>query len=225
MISSKVHLANRKRLRPPALVRRTSRTVKHRPATSLLEVVITMSVGTLMFILLAQVTGNVLASFRRSSGSENATSKANEVLDTMTRIIRQAQPSPTGAYPLVSATGTSLSFFASTTSSGQINQVRFTLQGSTIQYGEIQPTGSPPVYNPAQEIVTTILTNVQNGAQPLFDYYGSAFTGGQAPMSPIVLSTIRLVQVTIIYDPKPNEPPAASTLRFYAQLRNLKDNY
>jgi type II secretory pathway pseudopilin PulG len=192
---------------------------------TLLELVIVLGITVIIFGALSVVISTSFRSIWSGSGRDAAADRAAQVMDLMVRTIRQSQSSPTGAYPIVNATNNSLTIFASTGASNVVEQIRFFINGTNLQRGVIQPVGDPPTYPTAQENITTLLTNIENAAQPLFEYFNNQYDGSQSPMDPITISDISVVRITAIFDSDPAKPPRATTIRGAAQLRNLKTNY
>lgn len=203
--------------------------MKSRPGLTLLELLLSMTIMVTVFLLVTSVLVNTLSLNRIFAAKDSAADAARRTVTFMTRVIRQAQPSPTGAYPILSGaaapTATSLTIYSVTDAAGQVQQVRFFLSGTDLRMGVINPVGSPAAYPAANEAVTTLVKNVRNGSLAVFEYFGSAFTGTQSPMNPITLSAIRYVRITLVYDEDPSNTPAAQTIQFSTELRNLKDNY
>ncbi len=193
---------------------------------SLLELIVSIGIavligGVVLTLNLDQLRFSRLAQER--SEIENSTRLA---LNRMVKAIRDAQPSATGAFPLITAGTQGLTFYANTDVDAGIELVRFFLNGTLIQRGIIQPVGSPATYPAGNEVITTVTTNIRNGAAPVFEYFDENYLGTGAPLSqPVTVSDIRLVRVTLIVDANTAATPPASTLTTYIQLRNLKDNF
>lgn len=184
-----------------------------------------MTVVVIFFLVLANTVASVIKDQRLRQNQIDANNRALNIVRYAMSLIRQTQPSANGAYPIVNATNTSLTFYTTMNGGPAIQRVRLFLNGTSIQQGVIQPTGNPVTYPAGNEVVTTILQNVQNGGQPLFRYYDSSYTGSQSAMNPITATNIRVVQMNILYDTNTAQPPGATTISLSAQLRNLKDNY
>lgn len=195
-----------------------------RPGLTLVEVIVSIAITGMIFTLLFTALQSVLSTSRLRTGQARQIEQATRVLDYVIHTIREAQSSPTGAYPIVDATSSSLTIF-STISGSTIAQVRFFVAGTNLQQGIILPVGSPATYPAGNEQVTTILRNVQMGGQPLFTYFDENQTGSSAAMSPIVLNSIRLVRMQVPFDPDVNATPGIMTIVLNAELRNLKTNY
>lgn len=159
------------------------------------------------------------------SSSLAGAQEARDMLRRFTAEARAASPSSTGAYPVAEATATSFTFYSDIDSDGLKERVRYFLSGSTIQRGVLKPTGAPPSYNPANEVVTIVIKNVQNGATPVFRYYDASYDGTTAPLaSPVAVLSVRLIRFTVLTDQVPTRPPDPITVETQVSIRNVKDN-
>lgn len=224
------HFANMTGIQPIKTlgnIKRKHRLRLHRQSGAgftLLEVLISVTLVVSIFIVVVSAVVNALRENRARQSTLAATDHAQRIVRSVVSLIRQAEPSPTGAYPIVAAADSSLNFYTAASSGSAVQLARLFRNGSSLQLGLIQPVGSPPSYPSGQEVVATVLTGVQNGAQPLFQYFDKNYTGSQVAMNPITLSSIRLVKMTVVFDDNPLAPPGPSTIELQAQLRNLKDN-
>lgn len=196
-----------------------------RPGFTIMEMAISLAILGIVFTALAVVLSRSMQGIWTGSGRDQAAERATQVIESIVRTIRQAQPSSTGGYPVINATNSSLTIYASTGTPSVIQQIRFFTQGTELRRGIIEPSGSPATYPAGSETVTVLLTGIQNGTQSLFEYFDEAYTGSQNPMNPIDLNQIRFVRVTILFDTDLAKPPGVTTIRSGAQLRNLKTNY
>jgi prepilin-type N-terminal cleavage/methylation domain-containing protein len=78
---------------------------------------------------------------------------ANGVVNIISKELRNAQKSETGSYPLVTANDQSIVFYSDYDYDGISERVRYTLTGSQLVRGIVEPTGSPYSYNLASEKV------------------------------------------------------------------------
>lgn len=143
-----------------------------------------------------------------------------------TAAMRQAAPSALGAYPIVQASSTSITFYADVDNDGVEEQIRYFLSGTNFRRGVVVPTGNPLTYNQANETLTTIVPNVTNGfVTPVFEYYDSSYAGTTTPLTaPINTLSIRLVKLQLLIDKNTNRTPSALMVTTQVTLRNLKDN-
>lgn len=157
-----------------------------------------------------------------SAGLVNADT-GRQVLKTMTSEIRTASVANTGAYVISAAETSSFSFYSDIDSDGLKEKIRYFLIGVSLQKGTIKPTGNPLTYNPANEKISTLASNITNTS--IFSYYDKFYDGTTAPLSfPVGVSDVRLIKITIVLDQDPNRPPAPMTLSTQVSIRNLKDN-
>jgi len=196
--------------------------MRQRHGFSLLETMVSLGITAIIFTIASTALSSMLSNTKVRKNQAQALEQVVKVVGYVSGLIREAQPSPTGAYPIISANGTSISFYASR-SGNQVQQIRFFLSGTTLQQGVIEPVGSPATYPVANEKVVTLLNNVSSSS--IFSYYTNGYTGTQSPMNPITVSTIRLVRLSITFDPAANLAPGPYTIDVQAQVRNLKDNY
>jgi hypothetical protein len=94
-----------------------------------------------------------------------------------------------------------------------------------LKKGVTTPSGSPLSYSSA-EVTTTVVHSVRNATStPIFEYFDSSYDGTSAPLSsPVAISVVRLIRVTIVVDTDPNRPFRAKTVTTQVSLRNIKDN-
>ena len=159
------------------------------------------------------------------SGGLTSYDEARKVLQPIASEIRSASPSSLGAYPIEEANNTEFIFFTDTDNNGTKERIRYFLSGTTLERGVIVASGSPLQYLSANEVVTEIVHNVNNGATPIFSYYDSSYNGSSAALTqPLSIFAVRLVKITLVIDADPNRPPAPVTASTQVSIRNLKDN-
>ena len=160
------------------------------------------------------------------SGSLQTAQDAQIILRTMLTELRSAAPGVNGAYPIASASTSSLVFFSDTNGDGQTEEIGYKLSSTTILRTSITPTGSPLSYLASNTATTTILRNVRNSASTaIFQYYDQNYTGTSTPMAlPINISSVRLIQVSLTLDVNPALSPLPRTYTVQVGLRNLKTN-
>jgi type II secretory pathway component PulJ len=183
---------------------------------------VSLGITAIIFTIASTALSSMMSNTRARQGQAQALERVVKVVDYVSGLLREAQPSPTGAYPVVAASTTSITFYASRSGS-QIQKIRFFLNGTKLQQGVIEPSGSPATYPAANEQITTLLENVSSTT--IFSYYTGSYTGTQAAMNPITTSSIRMVRLTVTFDPAANLAPGPYTIDIQSHLRNLKDNY
>ena len=152
---------------------------------------------------------------------------ARRAVQQVVNVVRQAETSSVGAYPLAGAGANELIVYSNINNNGYRERVRFFLDGTTLKKRIITPSGSPLVYETATETITDVANNVTNVSlgTPIFSYYDSAYTGTEAAMvQPVVVGDVRIISVRLILDKNPNVLPSAYDVESFAQIRNLKLN-
>ncbi len=99
------------------------------------------------------------------------------------------------------------------------------MSGKTLKRGVIKPTGNPLTYVTSSEAITDAAHDIANTSTQIFYYYDSNYSGAEAPLaSPIDITKIRVVKITLQLDQNPNLTPTPFYIESKGLLRNLKDN-
>ena len=180
---------------------------------TLVEVLVTTSILVVVMIAVGTFQYNVLNYNRSTQIRLTNIQDATSILKVIARELRASAISANGSYAINAAATSTLTFFADIDSDGLPEQLHYFLTGQTMYRGVIKPIGSPAVYNPAQETLKIIATGVVNSSTtPLFEYYGSTYTGTSTAMIyPLVLTSIRLIKTNITIDTDPNKSPVIRT--------------
>lgn len=153
--------------------------------------------------------------------------QTNSIVSTLVRELRNLRPADNGAYPLVEANDQEIIFYSDINFDGKAERVRYTLNGTQLIKGVIQPTGYPATYPTANEKVFTVTGNIRNGTDPIFYYYNGDWptdtTNNPLP-TPSRLSDTKLMQVHLQLNTQANDPRNDFILESYVQLRSLKTN-
>jgi len=147
-----------------------------------------------------------------------------QTFQTIVTQIRSMNFSGSGAYPISSASSSSLIFYSDVDEDGVTERVRYTVGTSTISLGIVKPAGNPYTYATSTEIVTTAVEKVVTSTTPFLVYYGATYTGSEAPLTePIDVSKIRVIQVTVSADLSPKAPKPI-VFKDLINIRNLRSN-
>jgi len=134
--------------------------------------------------------------------------------------IREASYGDDGSYPITEASDSLLTIYSDFDDDASVERVRYSLS-ETVLYREVTNSGgSPPSYAGQPSSTTTIATYVQSTSTPLFTYYDVA---GTELSSPIDISGIAAIGITLTTDLNPLRAPNLFTLTGRATLRNLRD--
>jgi len=193
---------------------------------TLVEVLIAIAIFGAVMIAVVAFEINIFKYNTHISGSFQTTQSAQTILKKILTEIRDTAPGANGAFPIVTAGSTSISFFSDTDNNGTEEQVTYSMIGTNLYRAVIQPTGSPATYNPATQSTTTIMTGVRNGnTTPVFEYFDNTYTGTSSPLvQPVTTTAVTLVKVNLVLDLDPNNSPLPVTYTVQVGLRNLKTN-
>jgi len=147
---------------------------------------------------------------------------ARKGVNTLVVGIRGARYSASGAYPIESGGNNNITFYSDMDNDMVVEKARYFLSGTNLRLGVTKPTGTPPVYNPANETVSTVAEYVRNNAtHAIFQYYD---TLGALMSIPPVSINVRFVKVDLIVNVNPATMPNEFTLHSSATIRNVKNN-
>src|SRR3989339_850533 len=140
----------------------------------------------------------------------SAQMSARRVVKTMVAELRETGPSALGAYPIASASSTSITFYSDVNNDGLRDRVRYYVSGTNVKRGIIAPSGNPLTYNSANEKISNVISDfIASSTRPLFEYYPADYAGSTAPLTyPVNIQSVRLVKVTAIIDKNPGRSPA-----------------
>jgi len=188
-------------------------------AFTLIETIVTIAI---FAVVLFSITSLIIYFYRtntfvlqQTSAVESSSIGVNDAMKNL----REASYGANGAYPVVSASAVSVTFYVDIKDDGVVDRVRYWLSGTTLYKGVTIPIGNPLSYVGQPEAVTNIATDVHDGVTPLFRYYNSS---GTELASPIDVVDIASVNTTITVNIDPNRAPDNFTLSIGATLRNLR---
>lgn len=192
---------------------------------SLVEIVIVTAIVAVIFGALFNF-GNSIFSWNSSAQKNlSAQSDGRRVLKNMVKELRSASPSSSGSYPIAAVGTSTLTFFVNLDSDNLKEQVRYFLQNKELKRGVTKPSGSPLVYNPANEQLSTLIRDINNGSAPIFEYFDSNYAGTSTPLAqPVLITKVRLIRMTLKIEKDPNKSLGPLIVTSQVFLRNLKDN-
>lgn len=201
----------------------------YKKGVTIAELVVVIGILGLIMIAISTFQVNVIKNNRYAQDSLITLQDGRVIIRTMIKELRSVSPSNNGAFPIIQASTSTISFFSDIDGDGSKEQVRYFIASSTVlKKGIIRPTGTPSVYNSASEVITIIANNIKNSSStPLFTYYNSSYDGTSTstPLTyPLVLANVHLIRVDLVIDVDPNRSPIPRTYTSQVNLRNLKDN-
>lgn len=189
----------------------------------LISTVIIVILGGGILTLIFIVSQNRLVTFRNLLNVD----QTNAQVSLMVRELRNIRTGENGAYPLEEAGNQEIIFYSDIDYDGQSEKVRYSLSGTQLLKGVIEPTGFPAQYPSNNEKVKVLTDSVRNGDEPIFYYYNGdwpADTVNNPLPQPVRLSETKLMKVNLILNTNKDEPETNFSLESYVQLRMLKQN-
>ncbi len=202
-----------------------SNKIKNRGMT-MIEIVVSVGILALIMVAVSSFQVSVLRNNKYANDSLQSAQDARAILKTIVKELRSAKPGNNGSYPISQAATSSITFYSDTDADGLQEQIRYFLLSNTLKRGSIKPTGSPLIYNSANETFKILASSVKNTASSsLFEYYNNVYaTTSVALTQPVTTSAVRLVKVNLLIDADPNRSPVPRLYVGQVTLRNLKDN-
>jgi len=201
--------------------------IKNRSGFTILEVLIA---GFMIVVLGMGILGLQFIIGESQLSSINSFTEVNEstvAVSSMTREIRTAQKGGNGSFQFTLAMPQEIIFFSDLDVDGQIEQIRYYMEGTSLKKDVINPQGNPVTYPTNQKITTTISENIRNGATPIFSYFNEDWpsdTSNNPLPTPADLDSIKMVHIYIRINPDANSPDSDYVLESQAQVRTLKNN-
>lgn len=192
---------------------------------SLVEAIVSVAIFTLIVLGIVALVPFIFSSAKSQSVLLSNNEQAIKVSFNLMKELRNAITAANGAYPLETAANQQLVFYTDTGT--RVDRINYFIQGGVLKKGITQPTGSPPVYNLGQEVVTTIQNDVANGANPLFYYYNDTYNGvTDTPLTlPVNLNQVKFIKINLsIYNKGGRVNANSYTVTAGGTIRNLKTN-
>ena len=151
---------------------------------------------------------------------------ARHLLKQFSAELREASPSSLGAYPILLASSSAITFYSDINNDGLKERVRYFLSSKNLMRGVLSPTGSPLSYVDANEKTNVMVYDIANSStSPIFEYYDTNYTGLTNPLSfPVNINVIRMVKMNVVIDRDVNKSPNPISVETKVSIRNLKDN-
>ena len=119
-------------------------------------------------------------------------SEGRKVVQDFINEIRRATGSSIGANPIEVAESHQVIFYSNIDLDSWRERVRYFLDSKTLKKGVTKPTGTPLIYDLANEVITEVAHDVANGTTTVFYYYDQDYTGSvsSTPLSfPVDITT------------------------------------
>ncbi len=201
--------------------------LKNTKGYTLIETLITVSVFGIIIVSITAFQKDVFSLNKRISTGLNVQYEVKKIIRPFANEIRSAEQSNQGAFPIIEASSSTIKFYSDIDNNGDVDLVRYFLDGTSFKKGVIKPSGENFSYNESGEKIIQIVNNVISSPS-IFSYYDSSYTGSSTstPLAiPVAPIDIRLIKVNLIVDNDGNGINPEAQISTQVTLRNLKDTY
>lgn len=197
-----------------------------RQGFTILEVLISIALFSVLSLGVIILVSNVFTSANKQSGLLSDQDYARKAVFTLLTELRNAQYGNDGSYPLGNAGDQDLVFYSNPGNQPTAQRIHYFLSNGQLMKGVIQFANN--TYATSTEVDTVILKDIANGANPIFSYFDSSYTGSaiQTPLSqPINVTAAKFIQINL----KIANMAGVDNKNFYiitqgGTIRNLKTN-
>ncbi|GEM_PF-307695 len=220
-MSNQKNSALNQRTNPPSLkLRRTGQRQSASKGFTLVELMVAISIFLLATFV---VSVFIIQNFQTQNFSleqSSAITEARRGVETLVKELREALPADTGAYPIEFANDQEIIFYADYDRDNAIEKVHYWLDESDFKKNVIEAGGSPLSYSGAGE--TEIISRfVRNNTTTIFTYFNGDYATSATPADP---NTVKLINIYLKINVKPQHAPTDFELESDVSLRNLKEN-
>jgi prepilin-type N-terminal cleavage/methylation domain-containing protein len=190
---------------------------------TLIEMLVVIAIICIIMPVLAATITSLYKTNNTTLARALALYEANEAARQVVRDVRAATYAEDGSLPVVAIASSSLTLFADTDFDGDVERVRYTLTGTNLLKGVIEPTTSA-TYPVGSEVVETLAHNIMNNSTTtsVFRYYSATST--EITLSSKILD-VRRIEVRLVGASSQSTLPNRVISDSSASIRNLKDSY
>lgn len=189
---------------------------KNTQGFTLVEIIIAMSIFILVFALGSEFIIKGLKSISFGSNQATAINHARRAMENLSIDLREAKKSEKGDYPILTIEAQNFIWYGDVDNDGITEQIRYFLDSSKLKRAIIEP-GPDNNYDGA-ETTEIIAKYVNNQTENIFTYYDGANNETS------LINNIRLINIKLKINVKPEIAPGDYYIELDIQLRNLKDN-
>lgn len=195
---------------------------------TLVETVVTIFIFSIIMLGTTLLMQRMFVNSRQNGIAINNTDQARKIAMGFTNELRNGAYGSNGSYPINQATDTSITFFSTAPlGTGTVSKIRYYISNGVLYKGITNPSGTPLSYNASTEQVTTLLSTLSLGSNPLFSYYDGNYNGGTAALvQPVNINAIKYIRINLILlsQTMQNDTSDTFTITAGAAIRNLKNN-
>lgn len=210
----------------PSRFKKFAAIVRDRRGFSLIEIIIVVTLAVSIVLVVGNLNSNIGVLNGLVNQELQSRSTVDQTLQIMENTLRAAVPSASGAYPIVAAATSSVTFFSNDVTSSIADEIRYFFASSTLWSTVIAPTGTPATYPTSTGITTDLIDGVIVATStPLFSYYNSSYTGTQPAMTSTAdVSPIRLIGISFSAINAADSSSKPESFSVIVEFRNLKSN-
>ncbi len=193
---------------------------------TLIDVVISVAIFTMIISGIIALTSSILVDSSRQAMTLSNSDQSRKLSFQIMQELRNANYGNDGSYPIAGADDQQLIFFSNIDSDVQVERIRYYLSNGKLYRGVVEPTGTPPTYNTANEVSRVVQNDVANGSVPIFYYYPDTYTGtGSALSQPVNYTKVKLITLNLrVYTKVAKSASDYFTIQASTAIRSLKSN-
>ena len=188
---------------------------------TLVEAIVAVAIFTTVSLVVIE---SIVSFYRYNAytiAQANQVAHARRGVELSVRDIREMTYADNGAFPFVSKSDNSISFYSDIDRDESVELITYTLASSTLYKYTYNASGFPPTYETNTPDTTYIISEyVQNEAEgrPVFTYYDE---NGAVASPDTSVADVRYIVVELMINVDPQRDPGSFMLRSSASLRNL----
>jgi len=193
---------------------------------TLIEVLITISIFTMIAYAVIALISNLYSNATQQGNLLTGSDQARKIGFNLANQLRNASYGADGSYSIGQAESQQLTIYSNADPLPDIEKIRYYVQNGKLYQGITKPSGG--VYNPIDEKNYLILSDLANGASPVFYYYDGTYNGNTDNYlaQPVNITLIKFVKISLQIYKKTGLAGSNSTYLVTngATVRNLKTN-
>lgn len=192
--------------------------------TTLVEMLVAIALLLLGTQATVMVFSKIMQSKAYSMEMGRASFTVSRSIADLTKIIRKARQSDSGAHPMVSADDNDFIFYSDYDNDDQTERIHvYFLNGAIYMQTENPSSTFPITYSQGYDETITIAENIVNTpGDPIFSYYGEDYPSNLNPLStPANVSEISLIKIFLKINIDPNNAPDNIQQETFVEIRNL----
>lgn len=197
---------------------------------TLTETVVVIFIFTLLAVGTTNLFTHIFINSQNRLLSLDSIDQAKIATTNFSNEVRTASVGADGSAPINQAGDYQITFYSDYgQSSGAVAKIHYYLATTTssikLYKAVTVPSGSPLAYNPSNEKISLVQSNISTGT-PVFYYYDGNYSGSSTPLTqPVNINDIKFVRINLsILKQTERNSTSTFTASAGATIRSLKDN-